>query len=161
MAVIRPDRPRRPVNFTLDRMDYLASVLNESAVTQNRKKRKSSDEACETPMTHSRPVFCKSRAWPWGENDSAETFRNVTGLAQRVTRPCPDAERRWTFVGASLTFVFSGRQRRNPWPLGTFERRQPGGSPGCSNPSATYPRQKLRQTLPATRQSGLRGGGLT
>lgn len=50
--------------------------MNESSVTQNRKKRKISDVLDESPMTHFERALMQSNDLAAGENESAVTFRN-------------------------------------------------------------------------------------
>jgi hypothetical protein len=56
--------------------------MNESSVTQNRKKRKISDTLDESPMTHFGRVHMQNNDLATASNESSVTFRNGHGHAR-------------------------------------------------------------------------------
>lgn len=63
--------------------------MNESSVTQNRKKRKISDALDESPMTHFGRVFMENNDLATAENERSVTFRTwgLGGRPKRINHP--------------------------------------------------------------------------
>ena len=105
--------------------------MNESSVTQNRKKRKISDALDESPMTYFGRVHMQNNDLATASNESPVTFRrNVTGLS----------------LVRRSAFVFSGLAYRPAPPMaacrsaaarffGRVEGREPRDREHCSWPS--------------------------